>query len=167
MQKVIIIGSPGAGKSTFSRELSKITHLPLYHLDLIYHRADRTTIPRAEFDQKLAQILGQDSWILDGNYQRTLEWRLKACDTVFLLDYPTELCLAGAKSRIGQKREDFPWVTEGPENELQQKILHFSSNQLPQIYELLHKYQQGKDIVVFKTRASADGYLRQLTTSLP
>ena len=46
----------------------------------------------------------------DGNYQRTLEIRLKACDTVFLMDVPTKVCLSGAKSRIGKKREDLPWT---------------------------------------------------------
>lgn len=162
MRRVIIIGSPGAGKSTFSQKLSDVTGLPLYHLDLLYHRADHTIVSRSEFDQQLAQILEQNAWILDGNYQRTMEWRMEACDTVFLLDYPTELCLAGAKSRIGQSRADFPWVAEQLEDELQQKILNFSTDKLPQIYELLHKYQAEKNIIIFQTRTAADSYLQQL-----
>ena len=53
MKKVIVIGSPGAGKSTFSRKLQNITGLPLFYLDMIYHRADKTTCSAEEFDEKL------------------------------------------------------------------------------------------------------------------
>ena len=101
MKRIIIIGSPGAGKSTFSRNLRDRSGLPLYHLDNIWHQPDRTTISREEFDEKLLAILAKESWIIDGNYSRTLELRLKYCDTVFLLDYPLEVCLAG----VNWKRE--------------------------------------------------------------
>lgn len=162
MQKVLVIGSPGAGKSVFSRELSNITQLPLYHLDLLYHKADKAIVSKAEFDAELAKLLAKDQWILDGNYQRTLEWRLQACDTVFLLDIPTALCLAGARSRIGQKRIDFPWIDDKLDPGLEQKILNFDTDKRPQIYELFQKYQQVKNIIIFQTRAEADDYLQQL-----
>ena len=105
MSKIIVIGSPGAGKSVFSQKLSDITGLPLYHLDMLYHKPDGTHISKEELEDKLREIFSNDDWIIDGNYQRTLEIRLKECDTVFLLDFPTEVCLEGAKSRIGKKRE--------------------------------------------------------------
>ena len=110
MKRVLVIGSPGAGKSTFARNLRDKTGLPLYHLDNIWHKPDRTTISREEFDERLAAILAKDSWIIDGNYSRTLELRLQYCDTVFLLDYPLEVCLAGVSDRIGKKRDDIPWT---------------------------------------------------------
>lgn len=103
MQKVIIIGSPGAGKSTFARKLRDITKNELYYLDMIWHKADKTNVSREKFDVQLTGILEKDSWIIDGNYLRTLEMRLKKCDTVFLLDYPLELCLLSAQSRVGKK----------------------------------------------------------------
>lgn len=83
MRKIIVIGSPGAGKSTFARKLRDKTGLPLHYLDAIWRRSDKTNITRDEFDSKLADILKTDEWIVDGNYGRTLEMRLKACDTVF------------------------------------------------------------------------------------
>ena len=81
MKKVLVIGSPGAGKSVFSQKLRDIIGLPLYHLDLLYHKSDRTILSREEFDARLAEMLAEDEWIMDGNYQRTLERRLEACDT--------------------------------------------------------------------------------------
>ncbi len=162
MQKVLVIGSPGAGKSVFAQKLSKVTKLPLVHLDLLYHRDDKTVIPRDEFDAELAKILQREAWILDGNYQRTLEVRLRACDTVFLLDYPLEVCLAGINERLGQKREDFPWVADELDKELEQKTLNFATEKLPQTYELFAKYQDSKKIIIFKTREEADEYLASL-----
>lgn len=121
-RKIIVIGSPGAGKSTFSRQLRDITGLPLYYLDMINHRPDRTTVSREEFDSRLSEILSKDEWIIDGNYQRTIETRLEHCDTVFLLDFPLEVCLAGAAARVGAKREDMPWVEEEFDEEFRQWI---------------------------------------------
>ena len=112
MKRILVIGCPGAGKSTFARALRDRTGLPLWYLDQIWHRPDRTTISRAEFDARLTGLLRGDAWIIDGNYLRTLELRLRAADTVFLLDYPTGVCLEGARARIGTKREDLPWVEE-------------------------------------------------------
>lgn len=93
MKKIIVIGSPGAGKSVFSQKLSKITQIHLYHIDMLYHKEDGTHISKEELEGKLKKIFKNDSWIIDGNYQITLEMRVKECDTIFLLDFPTEVCL--------------------------------------------------------------------------
>lgn len=162
MLKVIIIGSPGAGKSTFARKLSDKTGLPLYYLDMLWHRPDQTNISREAFDARLGQIIQTDTWIIDGNYQRTLEIRLKECDTVFLMDFPLEICLAGAKSRIGKKREDLPWIESEFDEEFRQWIIDFPRTHLPEIYEMLKKYQEKTNIVIFKSREEADDYLRTI-----
>ena len=72
MNRIVIIGCPGAGKSTFARKLAAKTGLPLYYLDMIWHRADRTVIGREEFDRQLDKLVIEDEWIIDGNYARTL-----------------------------------------------------------------------------------------------
>lgn len=164
MKKIIIIGSPGAGKSTFSQKLKNITNIPLYHLDMLYHKSDKTKISKEEFDRLLNEILKKDKWIIDGNYQRTLETRLKACDTVFLLDYSTDICLEDAKSRIGKKRNDLPWVEEKLDEDFEQKIINFSNDKLPKIYKLFYKYQKNKNIIIFKTRKEANNYLKLIDT---
>ena len=57
MKKVIVIGCPGSGKSTFSRKLRDKTGLPLFYLDTIWHKADKTTVSREEFDLALEGII--------------------------------------------------------------------------------------------------------------
>ena len=148
MNKIIVIGCPGAGKSVFSQKLSSVTSLPLYHIDMLYHKKDGTHITKEELENKLKDIFKNDNWIIDGNYQRTLEMRIKECDTIFLLDFPTQICLEGAKSRIGKKRDDLPWVEEKLDEEFEQSIINFRNVKLPKIYELLNKYKENHNIIV-------------------
>ena len=159
MKKVSVICCPGAGKTTFSEKLSKKTGLPLYYLDAIWHKPDRTHISRDEFDAISEEILSQDSWIIDGNYSRTVETRLKRCDTVFLFDLPVEVCLQGAISRLGVKRCDVPFIDTELDPVFRKQIEDFPSSVLPTIYALLEKYSEGRQITVFRSRAEADEFL--------
>ena len=161
MNKIIVIGCPGSGKSTFSKQLKEKLNLPLYHLDLIWNKPDKTTITREEFDKILKEIFKTDNWIIDGNYQRTLETRIKEADTIFLLDYSLDTCLRGASSRVGIKRDDMPWIEETLNEEFKQKILDFSKNKLPEIYNLLDKYKENRNIIIFKTREDSKEYLEK------
>ena len=159
MRRILVIGCPGAGKSMFARQLRNLTGLPLVYLDQLWHKADRTTVTTEEFDAALAKVLSGNEWIIDGNYIRTLETRLKCCDTVFFLDYPLEICLEGARSRIGEVREDMPWVELEFDPEFRQWIEDFPHDQKPRIYELLDQYQSGKLITIFRSREEADQWL--------
>lgn len=161
MKKVIVIGSPGAGKSTFARKIHEITSLPLHYLDMIWHNADRTNIPPDEFDRELSKIVAQPKWIIDGNYLRTMEIRLKECDTCFLLDYPLDTCIEGARNRIGKQRADMPWTESEFDPEFMEYIMDFPAKQLPLVYELLDKYS-GKNIVIFHSRNESDEYIAML-----
>ena len=160
-RRILVIGSPGSGKSTFSRELAKTTHLPLFYLDMIYHKADRTTVSREEFDEKLRMILQKDSWIIDGNYLRTMKIRLEHCDTLFFFDLPVETCLEGVRSRSGTKREDLPWIEETEDEEFMDYIRKFPDVQLPEIYDLLKEYETDRSIIRFTSRKEADAWLKE------
>ena len=157
--RILVIGSPGAGKSTFARKLRDRTGLPLYYLDMIFHNPDRTTVSREAFDERLSQILKQDQWIIDGNYQRTLPLRFEKCTEVFFFDLPVEQCLQGAASRIGQAREDLPWIETEFDPAFRQYILDFQKDQIPKIHELIKKYKGSRQITIFHSREEADAWI--------
>ena len=163
MKRVIIIGCPGSGKSTFARALRDKTGLPLYPLDLLYWNPDRTTVTRELFRQRLDEILQQDTWILDGNYSATMERRLEACDTVFFFDLPVSDCLHGIASRKGKARPDLPWIE--PIDEEDEAFLSFvrsyRESARPTVLSLL-KCHPEKQTVIFTSHEESERYLSTL-----
>ena len=97
--KIAVMGYSGAGKSTLSRVLSQRLDLPLLHLDKMQFTANWQERDRAEALAMVEAFMSRDSWVIDGNYLRTLERRLERCDTVFFFDLPVETCLAGGRQR--------------------------------------------------------------------
>ena len=161
MKRIIVIGCPGAGKSHFSRVLCKKTGIPLYHLDMMYWNADKTTVEKPVFLKRLSDVLRKEEWITDGNYSSSMEMRFAACDSVFFLDYPLEVCLAGIRHRRGKPRDDMPWIETEEDAEFLEFVKNFGKEQRPEILALLEKYRD-RSIAVFRTREEADAYLEGL-----
>lgn len=93
MQRVLVVGAGGAGKSTFAVRLGQRTGLPVIHLDRLYWQPGWVEPGRAAWEATVARLVGAERWILDGNFGSTLERRIDACDTVVFLDVPRLLCL--------------------------------------------------------------------------
>ncbi len=114
MQRVLIIGPCGAGKSTLAVELSQTLGLPLFHMDQLNWRPGWVESSKNEIREKLAGIVATDRWLIDGTYGGTLGERLERADTVVYLDYPIRLCVTRLLRRIwtyrGRSRPD---MTEG------------------------------------------------------
>lgn len=162
MNKVIVIGCPGSGKSTFSRALHQKTQIPLFHLDMLYWNKDKTTAEKAVFLHRLKNVLDKDEWIIDGNYASTMEMRIKECDTVFFLDFPLEVCLDGLKERRGKPRTDMPWVEDDVlDEEFIEFVKSYNLESRPGVIELFEKYVN-KKIVVFHSRNEADEFIQKL-----
>lgn len=114
MQRVLVIGPCGAGKSTLATELAQKLDLPLFHMDQLNWQPGWVESSKDEIRKKLAEIVGTERWLIDGNYGGTLAERLERADTVVYLDYPIRLCLVRVIHRIwtyrGRTRPD---MTEG------------------------------------------------------
>jgi adenylate kinase family enzyme len=88
MERIIVIGNCGAGKTIFSKKLNEILKLNLIHLDpLFYQNADKLPTPQ-EWEELINNLIKEDKWIIDGNYPSTIKIRLKRADTVIFLDTP-------------------------------------------------------------------------------
>lgn len=160
-KKILVIGSPGSGKSYFSKQLSKITSIPVFHLDLLYWNENWVPTPAPEFDSKLKEIMEQSEWIIDGNFQRTLEMRLKEANLVYFLDLPVEVCVKAEKERRGIPRSDFPsFLNEGEDPEFVNYIREFPQKNKPIILELIKK--SNVKVITIKSREAMDKYLEDL-----
>lgn len=163
MKRIVVIGCPGSGKSTFSKALSAQTGIPLFHLDMMFWNADRTTVNKTVFRRRMENVMKLDEWIIDGNYQSTIEMRLQECDTVFFLDYSLDTCLDGVRSRRGKARTDMPWMEKENEEDAEfiEFIKKYRSESRPVVMELLKKYEN-KKIHIFRERREAEQFLSRL-----
>ena len=93
MKRVVVIGSGGAGKSTFSRRLGEITGLPVVHLDRLFWRPGWVATPEEEWAETVSRELERPMWVMDGNFGGTREMRMQAADTIIMLDLPRRVCI--------------------------------------------------------------------------
>ena len=171
MKRILVIGCPGAGKSTFARGLRDRIGLPLCYLDRIWHKPDGTSLSHADFDARLSEILCRDCWIIDGNYSRTMEMRLAKCDTVIYLDFNRWACLRGMCQRVfGNYGKVRPDMAQGcPERfdpAFVKWIWNYNKNNRVRTYMYLAQAKHAKTIVL-KNRKEVKAFLRNLGDTLP
>lgn len=164
MKRVLILGSPGAGKSTFARELAARTELPLIHLDCLYWRPNWIEPSADEWHARLASVLLEDTWIIDGNYGSTVDVRLKRADTAIVLDLPRWRCLMRAVKRIvagrGKVRPDMaPGCPERFDLEFLGYIWTFRKEHQPKLLEALADFDG--ETIVLRSPAYARSFLEE------
>lgn len=168
MERILIIGNAGSGKSTFAKALAQKNGLPLVHLDKLYWRGDWAHLSRAEFDTLLQTELEKPRWIMDGNFNRTIPHRLRYCDHVFFFDLPTATCLWGITQRIfqsyGRTRPDMggncPERFDRQKLPLYRNVLSFNRQHRKEYYRLLA--ESGKAVTVFHSRKQAELFLNAI-----
>ena len=93
MEKIVIIGSPGAGKSTLARKLGRKLHIKVVHLDCKFWQPGWKEKPRDMRIDILKKLVQEKQWIIEGTYLDSSEPRLRAADTIIFLDVAPPLCL--------------------------------------------------------------------------
>jgi adenylate kinase family enzyme len=155
MQRVLVIGIPGAGKSTLSRVLAERTGLPLIHLDKEFWQPGWKITPREEWRPKVATLVAREAWIMDGNYGASLDLRLPRADTVAWFDYPRHVCLRRALWRVitnyGRARDDLaPGCPEKLDLEFLRYIWDFNAKSRPQLATALARHGGHLQPIVFR-----------------
>ena len=155
MERIAIIGSAGSGKSTLAIQIANLVDLPLFHLDRLFWKSGWVETPKPEFSLVVEEVASKPRWIIDGNYSRTIEIRLKAADMIIFLDFSKYLCLFRAMKRSFLNRnKDRPDITEGCKEKFDMEfykwIWNFPKRSRHKIISALSKLQVQKKIFVFK-----------------
>ncbi|MSR35098.1 MAG: AAA family ATPase [Gemmatimonadetes bacterium] len=167
MKRVLVIGSGGAGKTTFSMALAAKTGLPLIHLDRLFWKPGWVETPKAEWKATIRDVIARDRWILDGNYGGTLPERLEACDTVVFFDFPRLVCLRQVLIRRLQHlgRGHVEIAEECPERLTWSFVVWiwtYPSTRRAGILERLDNLRPDQRAVVLRSRSDARRFLETL-----
>ena len=166
MERVMIIGCGGAGKSTLARKLGEKTGLPVVHLDKLFWTPGWVSLSREEFDKVHREAIAQEKWILDGNFDRTIPERIQRCDTIVYLDFSRFACLMGVAKRIlttyGEVRPDMgDGCPERFDWEFLQWVWNFNKNKREKNYRLIEQCND-KEIHILKNRRQVKQFLESL-----
>ena len=167
MERIMIIGCGGSGKSTLARALGEKTQIPVVHLDQIWWSPGNWQhLEQEEFDMRLEEAVEEPHWIIDGNFNRTMQMRLERCDTVIYLDFPAVVCLLGWIKRVvtnwGKARPDMAeGCGEWFDPEFAGWILRFNRTYRKEYRKLLADLD-GKTVLIFKNRYQVRKFLRDL-----
>ena len=169
MKKILVIGSSGAGKSTFARRLGGATGLEVIHLDRLFWNPSWVETPKDEWPKRVEKALQGDSWIIDGNYSGTMELRLPACDTVIFLDLPRSVCVYRILKRVAFYRPGSrPDMAQGCDEKFDWDFIKWVWNypvrSKPKVEALLERFQDTKTVIRLKSKKEIENFLAKCSS---
>ena len=168
MKRVIVIGSGGAGKSTFSRRLGEITRLPVIHLDRLFWRSGWVPTPKEEWKERVSREIERPEWIMDGNFGGTREMRMAAADTIIRLDLSRWLCIYRILKRTllyrpGSRSDMAEGCHERLDMEFILWVWNYPRRSRKNALAEMEKFSE-KDIIILKTPREVEQFLQRLSS---
>ncbi|MGF6309138.1 adenylate kinase family enzyme [Bradyrhizobium sp. i1.8.4] len=169
MQRVLVMGSSGSGKSTFARRLSAVTGIPTVSIDALFWKPGWVASGQDVFERRMIKAAREPRWIMDGNYMSSGagELRRELSDTIIWFDLPRSTCMLGILGRIaGSHGQVRPEMAEGcPEKidlEFFRYVWTYRQQQRPKLIEYFSGLRPDQSLVCFTDRTQADDYLKSL-----
>ena len=165
MKRVLVVGSGGAGKSTFSRKLGEVTGIEVVHLDSVFWRPNWEATPKHEWETTVCELVRGESWIMDGNFGGTRQIRVRASDTVILLDIPRHVCLyrvlkRAIKFRGGSRPDMAAGCNEKVDLEFLRWIWNYPHRGRERVFKEMAEYPE-KRFIVLRSAQEVDDFLRE------
>ncbi|MFJ7972606.1 DNA topology modulation protein [Psychrobacillus sp. NPDC096389] len=167
MKKIALIGSGGAGKSTLARQLGQKLNIEVYHLDALLWKPNWTPTSKEEQIKVQNELVNKDQWIIDGNYNGTMDIRLNAADTIILVDINRVICLYRVFKRMIQYRgKSRPDMAEGVNERLDFNFLKwvwdYPKTKKPIVFKKLEQLPDDKKVIIFKSPREVRHFLEKV-----
>jgi adenylate kinase family enzyme len=165
VQRVLVLGSSGAGKSTFALKLGAITGLPVIHIDQLYWGAGWVPVPRELYLQRMREALAPDCWIMEGNSPSTLDLRMPRADRVILFNRSRLACVARIARRVattyGAVRPDMaPGCPEKFDWEFLKFVWNYPKKDWHELIGAIDRYAAWERTVTLTSDAASAAFLK-------
>lgn len=167
MKRILVLGPSGSGKSTFAKELADRLGLPWICLDHHYWKPNWVETPAEEWREVVASLISRDDWVMDGNYSKTLEMRIKRADTAIFIDVPRRVSYWRVfKRRIIHHGKVRPELAKGCKEKIDLDFLRwiwgYPTRTRPLVNQILSENSESKTIVILKGAKQAEEYLASM-----
>lgn len=170
LQRTLVLGSSGSGKSTFARQLAQLLQVRVIHLDSFFWQPNWVATPAHEWQQKLDSLLHINSWVMDGNYTASLDLRLSFADTVIFLDFNRLICVSRCIKRLlqnwGRNRQELaPGCYEKMDWEFFKWIWNYPSDIKPHILKRLEACAGNQRVFILRGNGETADFLGEVSTA--
>jgi hypothetical protein len=174
VKRVLILGSPGAGKSWLGNRLAEALQLPLVRLDDLYWGPAWSRPLPEDFERRLTEAVCAEQWIIEGNYHQWLGLRLCKSQAVVLLDIPPWRCffsvaLRGLLRLVGDSQSLPIAVRNNPKNihridiRFLKLIFGFRTHILPQMLKEIAAAPCQSLVLILQDRQDVHKLLAEVT----
>lgn len=169
-KKILVIGSPGAGKSTLTKKMSQISGIPAIHLDALFWQPHWTETPQTEWLEIVRKIIKNKKWIMDGNFSSSFDIRIPTADLIVFLDFPRWICMWRIFQRVLQNhgKVRYDMGNECPEKwdwEFVKYVWKFKQNIRPENLTKLKQHAASKKIITLRKPKEAQEFLDDFATT--
>ncbi len=169
MQRILVIGSPGAGKSTLASRIAERLALPLIHLDREYFGPGWATPTKPEWRERVRALAARPAWVMDGNYASTFDLRVPRATAIVWLDLPRWQCLLSVLWRVarnyGRIRPDLgPGCIERFDRSFMRWIWTYPRTMRPRTARMLERLRPDQRVYVLRSRSELPALEAELAT---
>lgn len=146
---MVILGPGAAGKSVLAARLGRLTGLPVIELDALFWRPGLVGTPTDEWAAVQRRLAAREQWIMDGDLgpYDVLDVRLRAADTVVLLDLSLVRCVWRALRRSQERLDFWRW------------LLSYQRRYRPLVLQAIATHAAGADLHVLRTPQAVEQFL--------
>jgi adenylate kinase family enzyme len=166
MERILVMGSSGSGKSTFAQRLSAMTGIPMVSLDALFWKPGWVPSEAAEFQTRVTEAGRLPRWIMDGNYTSSGagDLRRSLADAIIWFDLPRRTCMTGILTRIatsyGRVRPEMAaGCPEKIDLEFFRYVWTYRRQQRPKLLQYFDGLRPDQALICFTSRTQADRYL--------